>query len=136
MLIRTEKPGKDFTYPCSKSDTKQVFGKDLLDSVYFGHEYHIDRRCSYPTISGHVIASAQAHKDFQLGVSLYRTAKGFYCVGQREQFVRLLKSQVRPWIEAKRARSETEAIRYEELLVEFVGGGFKLHQVSYIKEWN
>ena len=135
MLIRTEQPGKDFTYPCSKSQIKRIFGEDLLNLAYFGEAYRFEPKGKYPTMSGIVIANASSDPKFGFRLSVFQTEKGFYCPGQRDAFLQLLETDVRPWIEARKLRSMKEFLCREQLLVEFVGGGFKLHPMVFTNEW-
>ncbi len=135
MRIITKKIPPNYVYPCSRRDVRDIFGTELLKSVWFGMwpEFQFDSRAyPRPHISGVVAASMTVSRSNEAMLLFYRIAREEYSDYLRFRVREMLGGLVLEWTRNQMARSETEILGNEELIVEIRDGLLVTHEMRYL----
>jgi hypothetical protein len=121
-------------FACSRRAVKELFDQDL-DWVSFGSvasHFRFDSHCDHrPRLTGVVVASMAVTRYQSKCLCLYPVARAGYSEGAVSEFTASVLPQLRDWLTAMLQRPETGILGHEKMIVEWVDGGHRLHQVRY-----
>lgn len=135
MRVRTSPIDPAYVYPCSRRDVKEAFGTELLESAWFGlgAEFEFDSRATHrPRISGFVPMHVSVNRQNEATLYLYRVKREDDSILLRSRLREIMRGDLRAWTERKVARTDTQVLGHEKLIVEVKGGLLLTQELRYL----
>lgn len=135
MTIRTNPIDPAYVYPCSKRDVREAFGDELLEKAWFGltPDFRFDSRATHlPKVRGFVPIHVTVNRENVATFYANRVRREDDSILLRSRLRELMRGEMRSWTERKVARTETEILGHEELIVEVRDGLLLTHKIRYL----
>ena len=126
-------PGAE--YACSVLEVKE-WAKGLADlRVEFGTDrvFRFSPRCvNRPKLQGSVVASMAVDRQLKPSLFFYALPGSQYPGPARQEFSAGVLGQLRKWLDGQLVKSGEAMVGQEMVVVELVGGRFKIHYLRYL----
>ncbi|HYU25410.1 MAG TPA: hypothetical protein VEO74_09425 [Thermoanaerobaculia bacterium] len=136
MELKAIKLPASQSFAASRRAVRQTFGDVDELSAWFGYmtrTFTFDSRLRHrPRIAGTVIASLSVSRDRSAHLRLYPIARALYSDDAAAQFSAEMLPRLKSWLRQQLAKPETAILGVEEIVVEWVRGNHRIHEVRFL----